>query len=241
MVQIRFMAKKRGFGAHRAPTWREFRTKSGKAFLSLMTPVILFGGMMMGVFTPTEAAFAAATYALILGLLVYREIKWRDLPKLFLDTVETNAVVLMLVMTASLLGWVLARAQVPQMLGEWILGTTRSPLLILLLINVFLIIVGCFMETLAALLILTPVFMPVIKAVGIDPVHFGLVMVLNLMIGTLTPPVGIVLFVVARVAKLPFEEVTRAAAPFLVPLIVVLLLITVFPELVLWLPRLVFG
>jgi tripartite ATP-independent transporter DctM subunit len=127
------------------------------------------------------------------------------------------------------------------MLGEWILGTTRSPLLILLLINVFLIIVGCFMETLAALLILTPVFMPVIKAVGIDPVHFGLVMVLNLMIGTLTPPVGIVLFVVARVAKLPFEEVTRAAAPFLVPLIVVLLLITVFPELVLWLPRLVFG
>jgi len=155
--------------------------------------------------------------------------------------VETNAVVLMLVMMASLLGWVLARAQVPQMLGEWILGTTRSPLLILLLINVFLIVVGCFMETLAALLILTPVFMPVIKAVGIDPVHFGLVMVLNLMIGTLTPPVGIVLFVVARVAKLPFEEVTRAAAPFLVPLIVVLLLITVFPELVLWLPRLVFG
>ncbi len=241
MVMIRFMAKKRGFGAHPAPTWPEFRSKTRKAFLSLMTPVILFGGMMIGVFTPTEAAFAAATYALILGLFVYRELAWRDLPKLFLDTVETNAVVLMLVMTASLFGWVLARAQVPQQLGAWILGVSRNPLIILLMINVFLLFVGCFMEALAALIILIPVFMPIIKAVGIDPVHFGLVVVLNLMIGTLTPPVGIVLFVVARVAKLPFEVVTRATAPFLVPLIVVLLLITVFPELVLFLPRVIFG
>ncbi len=241
MVQIRWMAQKRGFGAHRAPTLREFATKTRRALLSLMTPVILFGGMMVGVFTPTEAAFAAAAYALALGLFVYRELSWRDLPKVFLDTVETNAVVLMLVMTASLFGWVLARAQVPQQLGAWILGATQNPLVILLLINGFLLIVGCFMEALAALIILIPVFMPVIKAVGIDPVHFGLVAVLNLMIGTLTPPVGIVLFVVSRVAKLPFEEVTRATAPFLVPLIVVLLLITVFPELVLFLPRVIFG
>jgi tripartite ATP-independent transporter DctM subunit len=241
MVQIRWMAKKRGFGAHPAPTFREFVTKTRKALLSLMTPVILFGGMMAGVFTPTEAAFAAAAYALALGLFVYRELSWRDLPKIFLDTVETNAVVLMLVMTASLFGWVLARAQVPQQLGAWILGTTQNPLVILLLINVFLLFVGCFMEALAALIVLIPVFMPVIKAVGIDPVHFGLVVVLNLMIGTLTPPVGIVLFVVSRVAKLPFEEVARATAPFLVPLIVVLLLITVFPELVLFLPRVIFG
>jgi tripartite ATP-independent transporter DctM subunit len=197
--------------------------------------------MLIGVFTPTEAAFAAAVYALLLGLLVYREIAWRDLPRIFLETVETNAVVLMLVMTASLMGWVLARAQVPQQLGAWILGTTRDPLVILLMINVFLLIVGCFMEALAAMIILVPVFLPVIQNVGIDPVHFGLVMVLNLMIGTLTPPVGIVLFVVARVAKLPFEVVTRATAPFLVPLIAVLVLITVFPELVLWLPRLVLG
>jgi len=241
MVMIRWMAQKRGFGAHPAPTLREFVTRTRKAFLSLMTPVILFGGMLIGVFTPTEAAFAAAVYALTLGVVIYREIRWRDLPRIFLETVETNAVVLMLVMTASLMGWVLARAQVPQQLGAWILGTTRDPLYILLMINVFLLIVGCFMEALAAMIILVPVFMPVIQSVGIDPVHFGLVMVLNLMIGTLTPPVGIVLFVVARVAKLPFEVVTRATAPFLVPLIAVLALITVFPELVLWLPRLVLG
>jgi len=241
MVMIRWMAQKRGFGAHPAPTLREFVTRTRKAFLSLMTPVILFGGMLIGVFTPTEAAFAAAVYALTLGVVIYREIRWRDLPRIFLETVETNAVVLMLVMTASLMGWVLARAQVPQQLGAWILGTTRDPLYILLMINVFLLIVGCFMEALAAMIILVPVFMPVIQSVGIDPVHFGLVMVLNLMIGTLTPPVGIVLFVVARVAKLPFEVVARATAPFLVPLIAVLALITVFPELVLWLPRLVLG
>ena len=241
MVMIRFMAHKRGFGAHTPPTLRQFVTKARKAFLSLMTPIILFGGMMVGVFTPTEAAFAAATYALFLGVFVYREITWRALPKLFLDTVETNAVVLMLVMTASLMGWVLARAQVPQQLGAYILGTTTNPLVILLMINVFLLFVGCFMEALAALIILIPVFMPVIKAVGIDPVHFGVVVVLNLMIGTLTPPVGIVLFVVARVAQVPFEEVTRATLPFLVPLVAVLLLITVFPELVLFLPRVIFG
>ena len=241
MVMIRWMAHRRGFGAHPAPTFSEFVTKTRRAFLSLMTPVILFGGMLIGVFTPTEAAFVAAVYALVLGLLVYREIRWRDLPRIFLETVETNAAVLMLVMTASLLGWVLTRAQVPQQLGAWILGTTRDPLVILLMINGFLLIVGCFMEALAAMIVLVPVFLPVIQSVGIDPVHFGLVMVLNLMIGTLTPPVGIVLFVVARVAKLPFEVVTRATAPFLVPLIAVLALITVFPEVVLWLPRLVLG
>jgi len=241
MAMIRWMAHRRGFGAHPAPTFREFTTKSREAFLSLMTPIILFGGMMIGVFTPTEAAFIAASYALVLGVFVYREISWRDLPRIFLDTVETNAVVLMLVMTASLMGWVLTRAQVPQQLGAWILGTTRNPLIILLMINIFLLIVGCFMEALAALIILVPVFMPVIQSVGIDPVHFGLVMVLNLMIGTLTPPVGIVLFVVARVANLPFEVVTKATAPFLIPLIVVLVLITIFPPLVLWLPNLIFG
>jgi tripartite ATP-independent transporter DctM subunit len=241
MVMIVGMSRRRGYPRHPAPTFRVFATKTRRAFLSLMTPVILFGGMLSGVFTPTEAAFVAAVYALALGLWVHRELHWRDLPRLFLETVETNAVVLMLVMTSSLFGWILARAQVPQQLGAWMLGLSPNPLVILLLINVFLLIVGCFMEALAALVILVPVFLPVIQQVGIDPVHFGLVMVLNLMIGTLTPPIGIVLFVVARVADLPFETVTRATAPFLVPLIAVLGLITVFPSLVLFLPRLVLG
>jgi tripartite ATP-independent transporter DctM subunit len=241
MVMVAWMSGRRGYPRHPAPTWLEAARRTRRATLSLLTPAILFGGMLSGVFTPTEAAFVAAAYALALGLFIHRELGWRDLPALFLETVETNAVVLMLVMTSSLFGWILARAQVPQQLGQWMLGISSEPLVLLLVINVFLLIVGCFMEALAALVILVPVFLPVIKAVGIDPVHFGLVMVLNLMIGTLTPPIGIVLFVVARVAQLPFETVTRATAPFLVPLIAVLLLITVFPELVLFLPRLVLG
>ena len=241
MVMVVWMAKRRGFGLQPAPTFRVTVTKTRRALLWLMTPVILFGGMFGGMFTPTEAAFAAAVYGLFLGLVVYREIPWRELPKIFLDTIETNGVVLVLVMTASLFGWVMARAQVNQQLGELLLGTSKNPLVLLMIINVFLLIVGCFMETLAAMIILVPVLLPVVKAVGIDPVHFGLVMVLNLIIGTLTPPIGIVLFVVARVAKLRFEEVTKATAPFLVPLIAVLILITIFPELVLWLPRVVLG
>jgi tripartite ATP-independent transporter DctM subunit len=241
MVMVAWMSHRRGYPSHPFPGVRVAARRTRRAALSLLTPVILLGGMLSGVFTPTEAAFVAAAYALLLGLAVHRELKWRDLPGLFLETVETNAVVLMLVMTSSLFGWVLARAQVPQALGAWFLGLSTDPLIVLLVINVFLLIVGCFMEALAALVILVPVFLPVIKALGIDPIHFGVVMVLNLMIGTLTPPIGIVLFVVARVAQLPFERVTRATAPFLAPLVVVLLLITVFPELVLLLPRLVLG
>ena len=241
MVMVAWFARRRGFPAHPFPGVRIAARRTRRATLSLLTPVLLFGGMLSGVFTPTEAAFVAAAYALGLGLFVHRELRWRDLPRPLLETAETNAVVLMLVMTSSLFGWVLARAQVPQQLGSWILGISHDPLTILLMINVFLLVVGCFMEALAALVILVPVFMPVIKAVGIHRFDFGLVMVLNLMIGTLTPPIGIVLFVVARVAQLPFEVVTRATAPFLVPLVAVLLLITVFPELVLFVPRLVLG
>jgi tripartite ATP-independent transporter DctM subunit len=241
MVMVAWMSHRRGYPPHPFPGLPVALRRTRRATLSLLTPVILFGGMLSGVFTPTEAAFVAAAYALVLGLAVHRELRWRDLPNLFLETVETNAVVLMLVMTSSLFGWVLARAQVPQALGAWFLGLSTDPLVVLLVINLFLLIVGCFMEALAALVILVPVFLPVIQALGIDPVHFGVVMVLNLMVGTLTPPIGIVLFVVARVAQLPFEQVTRATAPFLVPLAAVLVLITVFPGLVLFLPRLVLG
>ncbi len=165
MVMIAWMSRRRGYPRRPAPTLRVFAAKTRRASLSLMTPVILFGGMLSGVFTPTEAAFVAAAYALALGLFIHRELAWRDLPRLFLETVETNAVVLMLVMTSSLFGWILARAQVPQQLGAWILGISTHPLAILLMINVFLLIVGCFMEALAALIILVPVFLPVIQAV----------------------------------------------------------------------------
>ncbi|HZW47608.1 MAG TPA: SLC13 family permease, partial [Microvirga sp.] len=154
-----------------------------------------------------------------------------------MDTVETTAVVLLIVAGASIFGWVLTTTRTTDALGQWIITFASDPITFLILVNVFLLIVGCFMETIAAITILTPVLLPVAIKLGIDPVHFGLIMVLNLMIGLLTPPVGMVLYVLARVARISFEDAVRACAPWLIPLIIVLLLITFVPETVLWLPR----
>jgi tripartite ATP-independent transporter DctM subunit len=206
-----------------------------------MTPVILFAGLFGGVFTPTEAAAIAVAYALVLGLFIYREFRWSDLPRIILDTVETTGVVMALVMAASLLAYCLALSQVPQVAGAYLTALATSPLVFLLIVNVILLVVGCFMEGLAAMLILIPILVPAAMKLGIDPIQFGLMFVLNLMIGTITPPVGIVLYVTAKVANISFERVTRATLPFLVPLLVVLAMVTLWPPLSTALPNLVLG
>jgi len=241
MVLVWRMAYKRAMPREKFPSAREAWAAFRGAFWALSAPVLLIGGMLSGVFTPTEAAAVAAFYALVLGLFVYRDLSVRELPRIILDTIETTGVVLAIVMCAVLFGWALSVSRFPQAVGTFITEWSTNPLTILLLANVLLLIVGCFMESIAALLILVPILMPVAVKVGIDPIQFGVVFVLNLMIGTLTPPVGIVLFVVAKVAELPFERVTRATAPFLVPLIAVLLAISLWPPLTTWLPGLVFG
>jgi tripartite ATP-independent transporter DctM subunit len=241
MVLVWRMAAKRAMPREPFPSAREAWAAFRGAFWALSAPVLLIGGMLSGVFTPTEAAAVAAFYALILGLFVYRDLSIRDLPRVILDTIETTGVVLAIVMCAVLFGWALSVSRFPQFIGTAITEWSTDPLVILLLVNVLLLIVGCFMESIAALLILVPILMPVAIKVGIDPIQFGVVFVLNLMIGTLTPPVGIVLFVVSRVAEVPFERVTRATAPFLVPLIAVLAAITLWPPLTTWLPGLVFA
>jgi len=241
MVMVRAISVKLDLPRHPFPglrdLWRAFRD----AFWALMTPVILFVGLFGGVFTPTEAAAIAVAYALVLGLVIYREFRWADLPKIILDTVETTGVVLALVMAASLLAYCLALSQVPQTVGTYLAGIATSQLLFLLIVNVILLVVGCFMEALAAMLILIPILVPVAIKLGIDPIQFGLIFVLNLMIGTITPPVGVVLYVTAKVANISFERVTRATMPFLVPLLVVLAMVTLWPPLSTWLPNLVLG
>jgi TRAP-type C4-dicarboxylate transport system permease large subunit len=209
-----------------------------EAFMALLTPVILIGGMASGLFTPTEAAVAAVAWALFLGLVWYRTLNWRMLIKISMDTIETTAVVLFIVASASIFAWVLTTTQVTEAIGTWVLSISSNPLVFLLLANIFLLFVGCFMETIAAITILVPVFMPIIAKLGIDPVHFGLVMVLNLMIGLLTPPVGMVLFVLQKVSKLSFERTVAAVAPWMLPLFVTLAIITYVPQVVLFLPRL---
>jgi len=217
--------------------WRKFRD----AVWALMTPVVLLVGMMSGVFTPTEAAAVATLYALILGLFVYRSFSLRRLPRLVLDTIETTGVVMTLVMVAKLLGWCLAISRIPQLAGGALSGLSANPLVYLLIVNLLLLFVGCFMEGIAAMLILIPILVPAAMKLGIDPVHFGLVFVLNLMIGTVTPPVGVVLYVVSNIAKISFERISRAIVPFLIPLLVVLAGITLWPPLTTWLPQLLIG
>ncbi len=207
------------------------------AVMPIMTPVLLIGGMTTGVFTPTEGAIAACVWALILGLVWYRTLTWRMLAKVAMDTIETTATVMFIVAAASIFGWLLTATRVTDAVAAWVLGFTHSAWLFLLLANLLMLFVGCFLEPTAAILILVPVLMPVIQQLGIDPVHFGLVMVLNLMIGLLHPPMGMVLFVLARVANLSIEKTTMAIVPWLVPLLLSLILITYVPAISLWLPR----
>lgn len=209
-----------------------------EAVLPIMTPVLLIGGMTTGVFTPTEGAVAASIWALFLGLFWYRTLSWKMLVRVSMETIETTATVLFIVAAASIFGWLLTATRVTDIVTAWVLGFTNSAWVFLLLVNLLLLFVGCFLEPTAAILIAVPVLMPAVLQLGIDPVHFGLIVVLNLMIGLLHPPMGMVLFVLARVARMSLERTTVAILPWLVPLLASLILITYVPQISLWLPRL---
>ncbi|RZL61132.1 MAG: TRAP transporter large permease [Variovorax sp.] len=211
-----------------------------EALLPIMTPVLLIGGMSTGLFTPTEGAIAACLWAMILGFAWYRTLKWKMFVKVCLDTIETTSTVLFIVAAASIFGWMLTATGVTTDIASWVLGFTQEAWVFLLLANLLMLFVGCFLEPTAAITILVPILLPIALQLGVDPVHFGLVMVLNLMIGLLHPPMGLVLFVLARVAGLSFERTTMAILPWLVPLLLSLAVITYVPQLVLWLPKMFF-
>jgi len=232
-------------GANPAPTFfaamvlllaadRVFRFN---AVLPIMTPVLLIGGMTSGIFTATEGAIAACVWAMFLGLVWYRTLNWRMLIKVSMDTIETTSTVLLIVAAASIFGWLLTVTRVTDAVAALVLSYTQDPAMFLLLANILMLFVGCFLEPTAAITILVPILLPICHQLGIDPVHFGLVMVLNLMIGLLHPPMGMVLFVLARVAKLSIERTTIAILPWLVPLLGSLILITYVPGISMWLPR----
>lgn len=207
------------------------------AVMSLMTPVILIGGMTLGWFTPTEAACGAVIWSLFLGLVRYRTMTMKMLAKATMDTIETTASVLFIVTSASIFAWLLTVSQAAESLSQLILSMTQNKWVFLLLVNALLLFVGCFLDTIAAITILVPILLPIAIKLGIDPVHLGLIMTLNLMIGLLHPPLGMVLFVLARVSKLSVEQTTMAILPWLVPLFLSLAAITFIPDLTLWLPR----
>src|SRR5438046_3334245 len=207
------------------------------AVMALMAPVILIGGMTLGWFTPTEAAVAAVIWSLFLGLVRYRSMTLQTVAKATFDTIETTASVLFIVTAASIFAWLLTVSQAAQTLSDAMLGFTQNKWVFLLLANILILFVGCFIDTIAAITILVPILLPIVLKLGIDPIHFGLIMTLNLMIGLLHPPLAVVLFVLARVAQLTGERTTVAVLRWPVPLLLALIAITYIPELTLWLPK----
>ncbi|MEO8409997.1 MAG: TRAP transporter large permease [Propionivibrio sp.] len=221
--------------------WRELAISFRGAFWALMLTALIIGGLLTGLVTPTETAVLACIYAFIVGVYVYKGVKLRQVPKIVVDTAITSSALLALIGIANVFGWILAAEEIPQTIAKAMLSFTDNKYVIILLINVLLLIVGMFMETIAALIILFPALHVVATGVGIDSVHFATFAVLNLMIGLTTPPVGVCLFVCANIAKAPLSSVIRAVSPFLFGNLAVLLMVSFIPQLSLWLPNLLFG
>ena len=240
MVMVAWYARRRNYPRDTSfelcRLWHTFKT----AFFPLLTPVIIIGGIVTGAFTPTESAVAAVAYSLFLGLVVYRSLTWKHILRVSIDTIETSAAILMIVAAAAIFAWILTANQVATLLGDGLLAISTNKNVILLIIILLVLAIGCFMETIAAITILVPVLLPIAAQVGIDPVHLGIVVILNLMLGLLTPPVGMVLYVLSKVSGVKFEQCVMATAPFLIPLVVVLLAITFFPALAMWLPEAIY-
>jgi tripartite ATP-independent transporter DctM subunit len=240
MVMVWWFARRRGYPRDQRFELGRFGRTLADAAMPLFTPVIIVGGILTGAFTPTEAAIAAVIYSLFLGLIVYRTLTWRSILRVSMDTLETTAAIMMIVAASTIFAWILTANQVAEHFATILLGFTDNKVAILLVITVIVLVIGCFMETIAAITILVPVLLPVAVKIGVDPVHFGIILILNLMIGLLTPPVGMVLYVLAKVANVSFERCVVATAPFLIPLVVVLMLLTFIPSLSLFLPTLIY-
>jgi TRAP-type C4-dicarboxylate transport system permease large subunit len=219
-------------------TWADWYFKFS-AVMALMTPMLLIGGMTAGLFTPTEAAVAACAWALYLGLFRYRTMTFKSVAKATFETVETTASVLFIVSSAAIFGWLLTATKVADVLTNAFLALTDQRWVFLILVNILILIVGSFIDTLAAITILVPILMPLLLKFGVDPIHFGVVITLNLMIGLLHPPLGMVLYVLARVARMSVEATTMAILPWLVPLMLALGVITFIPDITLWLPKMI--
>ncbi|MGQ9369176.1 TRAP transporter large permease [Azospirillum sp. ST 5-10] len=240
MITVYILARKRGYPKGTWAGFAELLRSSRAAVWALLMTVIILYGIVGGVFTPTEASIVAALYAFVIGLFVYKGFRLRDVPGLMLESAIGSGGLILLVGLANVFGWILTSEQIPQTIAAAMMALTTNKYLIILMINVLLLIVGTFMETIAALIILFPPLLAVATQVGIDPIHFATFAVLNLMIGLTTPPVGVCLFVAANIAKVSLAEITKAIWPFLLCNLIVLLLVSFIPALSLWLPNLLF-
>ena len=241
MIMVYIMSKQRGYKVEPKATWGERLDATWKAIPSLLTPVIMFSGIVFGIVTPTEGAGIAAAYAIFLGFVVHRETTLPELYHIMLRTVHCTAVILLIICSSSAITWVVQTSGLPNQVAAWLLSVSDSKTLLLIFINAVLLIMGCLLESNSIIMIMVPVLMPLIKALGVDPVHFGVFFILNVMIGLITPPVGMCLYVICNIAEVSFDRLSKAIVPFIIPLVVVLFLITFIPDLVMWLPNHVMG
>lgn len=240
MLQVAVMA--RMYDLPRDTVSPSLKAVARKAFISLpalLAPIILIGGLISGYFGPTEVAGVTVAYAMVIGFFIYRSLTLKAIWDGLRETVEATASILFIVSTAAVFAWVLTLDQVPARAGAFLLGLSKDPVVLLLLVNMLLLIVGMFLESIAAILIIAPIVAPALHAAGVDPLQLGIVFVLNLMIGLLTPPVGMSLYMVSIVAKMPIQSVIRGVLPFFIPLLLSLLAVTLIPAVSTWLPRLI--
>lgn len=241
MITVYIIAKKRNYPKHARAGCAEIFRAFLSAFPALLSPIILVGGILSGFFTPTEAAAVAVFYSLIVGLFVYRELKLADIIRVLTTGIENLGMVMLLMASGKLFAWVLGMEKVAEHATDLLFGMTSSPMVIILLINLLLLFMGTFMETNASILILTPILMPIITQIGMHPVQFGVIMIFALMIGLLTPPMAICLFITSKLGGISFQRAFKAVTPYYIGLLVVLLLINVFPQIILTVPRLLLG
>ena len=241
MAHAYAVSRKRGYSGLTLPSTREAWVAFREALLTLLMPVIVVGGILGGIFTPTEAAAIAVFYSLVLGGLVYRELAWSHLPDILVTTGVGTGVVMFLIATSTAYGWILARQGIPLALANSFTGMTANPWVFLLLVNLLLLVVGTVMETVPAIIIFAPVLLPLATRLHVDPVFLGVLMVVNLSIGLASPPSGATLFVSTAIANEPLERVCRAVWPLFFSMVGILALITLVPPLAMWLPRVVYG
>ncbi len=238
MGTVAVLAKRYGHPrSARWPTFGEVWRSFVPAAPALFAPVLLVGGMLLGLFTPTEAASVTVAYVILIALVFYGGMSWPRLRFALFDTVKSTAAILVIVSAAALFGWILTIEQLPQMFTRTILSISTDPMMLLLIVNVMLLVVGMFIDSTTATLLVVPLIAAPLTLAGVDPVHLGIVVIFNLMIGILTPPMGLALFLIADIAKVPMPAILRALLPFYLPLFVALAIITYFPELTLWLPK----
>ena len=232
------IAKRRGYPVSERPTCAQAAKAFFDALPSLLLVIIVMGGILGGIFTATEASAIAVVYTFILSVLIYREVKWRDLPQLILESVVMTSIVLLLIGFSVGMSWAMTNADIPYMISDALMGVSENPVVILLLINIVLLIVGIFMDMTPAVLIFTPIFLPIAEDLGMNPVHFGIMMVANLCIGLLTPPVGSALFVGCSISGVKIQQLIKPLLPFYAALLIALMMIVYIPPISLFIPQL---